>query len=135
MQDRVGPLGNRTVRNQVVALARRVSRIECVRGNELGDVDGFVVLRAELVEFVGIDDDVLPLRVLVAGNDLVIGNFAVNGASFLVIDAAVAFLMQLIQMDLTAAAGGGGVSLDRKGDETEFQKPLPTRTCSHSITS
>src|SRR5262249_51253553 len=77
-----------------------------------------------------VHDNILPLRVLVAGDDLVLRDLAVDGACFLVLDAAVAVFVQLIQVNFGAAGRGGG-RLDGDGDEAELEKAPYGGTGSH----
>src|SRR5262249_61436639 len=81
---------------------------------------------------VRVNEDVLSLGILVAGDDLVAGNIAVNGTSLLVVDAAIAFGVELVQMDFIATAGRRRKCLDRNGYQTEFQEALPAGARSHS---
>src|SRR5262249_44438722 len=92
--------------------------------------DRLLVFRAELVQLVGIHDDVLTLGVLVAGDDLVALNFSVDGADLLVLNAAVAFSVELVEVNFPAA-GRGGIGFDRDGDETELEETFPAGTCCH----
>jgi hypothetical protein len=66
----VGPLTNRGVRNEVIRLAGQVNRVQGIRRDEGADRDGLLVLRAELIQLVRIDDDILPFPILEAGDDL-----------------------------------------------------------------
>jgi hypothetical protein len=77
VEERIGFLPGGTVGGQIIALAGSIERIEILGGDEDVDLDGLVRLGAEAVELVGIDDHVVVLGVLVAGDDLVVGDFAV----------------------------------------------------------
>jgi hypothetical protein len=48
----------------------------------------------------GIDDHVVVLGVLVAGDDLVVGDFPVQGAGLLVLDAAMTVGVELVEVDV-----------------------------------
>src|SRR5439155_990232 len=106
-----------------------VQGIESARGNEDVDLDGLVRLGAEAVELVGIDDHVMVLGVLVAGDDLVVSDFPVQGAGLLVLDAAMAVGVKLVEVNLAATGVGSAVSLDGNADEAELEAAFP-RNCS-----
>ena len=73
--------------------------------------------------------DVLALGGLVAGDDLVVVDLAVDRADLLVADAVVARGVEQVEADLAAPAGGGGVvALDRDGDQVEAEESGPAGT-------
>src|SRR5713101_4108330 len=135
LEERVGLLPGGAVGSQVIALAGAIQRIESARGDEDVDLDGLVRLGAEAVEFIRIDDHVVVLGVLVAGNDLVVGDFSVQGAGLLVLDAAMAVGMELVEMNLATTGAGRAVSLDGNADEAELEAAFPRGTCSHGKNS
>ena len=73
----------------------------------------------------------LIFRVFVAGDDFVAWHFAMDGARLLVLDAAIACGVQLVEADFGAAAGGGRIRLDGDRDETDAEKAFPQRTSGH----
>src|SRR5262249_28943608 len=97
--------------------------------------DGLVVGSAELVQLVGVNDHILPLGVFVGRDDGLLGYLAVDGTGLVVLDAAVAIGMELVEMDAAAAGSGDRVGLDRDRNQGELQEPFPTGTCSHGWTS
>src|SRR5262249_22152650 len=96
--------------------------------------DRLIVLGAELVQLVGVHDDILALAVFVTGDDLIVGDFPVNRAGLLVVDSTMALGMELVEADVASAAYGRGISLDRNRDETQLQKPFPTGAWRHRAT-
>ncbi len=124
VQDSVGLLANRPVRQEVVRRPAQVDGIEGIRLDEGVDRDRLVVLGAELFQFVGVDHDVLVFRVLVAGDDVLLGYLAVDGATLLVLNAAVALGVELVEVDFASRIRRGGVRLDGDGNETEFEEPF-----------
>src|SRR5207245_10554213 len=86
---------------------------------------------AEAVELIGIDDHVRVLGVLIAGDDLVVGDFPVQGAGLLVLDAAMAIGVELIEVDVAAAGASRAVGLDGNADEAELEAAFPRGTGSH----
>jgi len=130
-EERIGLLPGGSVRSQVILLAGGIERIESTRGDEDIDLDRLVGFRAEPIELVGIDDHVAVPGVLVAGHNFVGGDLPVQGADFLVLDAAVAVGVELIKMNLAAAGSGSAVGLDGNADEAELQIAFPTGTCGH----
>ena len=113
--------------HEVVRLAAEVERVDLLLGHEGVDVHRLVALGTQLVQLLGLDGDVLALGVLVPRDDLIVRDLAVDRAGLLVVDAGVAVAVELVQMNL-AAAVGGGVRLDRDRDETELEIAGPDRT-------
>src|SRR4029077_7187928 len=111
-EERIGLLPGGSVRSQVILFAGGIERIESIRGNEDVDLDRLVDFRAEPIELVWIDDHVAVPGVLVAGDNLVGTDFPVQRTDLLVLDAAMAVGMKVVQVDLAAAGAGGAVSLD-----------------------
>src|SRR5262249_50809348 len=103
--------------------------------NESVDVDRLFVRRPQLVHFLLVDDNVLPLAVLEARDDLVIRDLAVDRAGLLVVDPAVALFVKLVQMDRSGVAGRGRIRLDGQSHETEFEESLPARTGWHGVSA
>src|SRR5262249_61492592 len=95
------------------------------------DRNRLVVALAQLALLVLPDDDVLALRVLVRGNDLVVRNLAVNGADLLVPNALVAPLVEEVEPDLPAAAPDGVECLHGDRNQVKRQVPFPTRPRRH----
>jgi hypothetical protein len=71
------------------------------------------------------------LGILVAGDDLVVGDFPVQGAGLLVLDAAMAIGVELVEVNVTAARAGRAVGFDGNADEAELEAAFPRGTCSH----
>ena len=69
--------------------------------------------------------------VLVAGDDLVVADLPVQGADLLVLDAAMAVGVELVEVDLATAGARSAVGLDGNADETELEITFPTGTCGH----
>src|SRR5206468_4055735 len=101
---------------QVPGLDGEVAGVYYVGGDEGFDVDGFFVGGAELLDLLGLDDNVLALGELVAADDFVGLDFAVNGAGLLVVDPAVAVAVELVEGDAPAGRRRGGVGFDGNGD-------------------
>src|SRR5439155_4124304 len=91
-----------------------------------------VVLRTEVLDLLGLDGHVLPLGVLVRGDDLVLGHLAVDRADLLVPDAAVALLVQEVEADLAPTADGRAIRLDGNRNQVELQESFPTGSRRHS---
>jgi hypothetical protein len=129
VDQRVGFLAHRAIGQDVVRLAGEAERVEFIRLDEAAHRNGPVTLGAELVQLIRLDHDVAAAH-LVAAHDLVLGDFAVDGAGLHVLDAAVAFLVELVEMH---AAGrlAGRVELYRGGHEADAKVALPVRTRSH----
>src|SRR5205823_5843158 len=70
-----------------------------------------------------------------AGDDLVVADFPVQGAGLLVLDAAMAIGVELIEVDIAAAGAGRAVGLDGNADEAELEAAFPRGTCSHGKNS
>jgi hypothetical protein len=130
-EERIGLLTGGSVRSQVILPASGIERIESTRGNEDIDLDRLVGLRPEPIELVGIDDYVAVPGVLVAGDNLVVRDLPVQGTDLLVLDAAMAVGMKLVEVDLASAGSGSAVGLDGNTDETELEITFPTGTCGH----
>jgi hypothetical protein len=71
------------------------------------------------------------LGVFVAGDDLVVADFPVQGTGLLVLDTAMALGVELIEMDVAAAGAGSAISLDGNANEAELKAAFPRGTCSH----
>ena len=119
------------VRGQVVGAPAEVDAAQLLGLDEAVDADGLVALRAQLVELVLVDDDVLALGVLVALDDLVAGDLAHLRGELLVLDAGVGLGVELVQRDV-AAGRRGRVGLDRNRDEAELEESLPRRVGCHT---
>jgi hypothetical protein len=78
LQHGVRLLGDAAVGNQVIGAAAVVCRIERLRMNKHINIDRLVILGAKLVHLFRIDDHVLPLGDLIAGDNLVVGYLAVT---------------------------------------------------------
>jgi hypothetical protein len=63
-----------------------------------------------------VHDDVLALAVLVPGNNVLLPHFTVNEAVFLVLDAAVALVVELVEVDFSTAAFRRGKRFDGESD-------------------
>ena len=74
LQHRVALLRDRAIGRKIVRLAAGIHGVEGADGNEGIDLDGLVAFGPQLVEFVGIDDDVAVLGVLVAGDDVALSD-------------------------------------------------------------
>jgi len=73
--------------------------------------------------------------VFVAGDDLVVGDFPVQGAGLLVLDAAMAVGVKLVEVDVAVAGAGRAVGLDGNADEAELEAAFPRGTGSHGKNS
>src|SRR5262249_21322682 len=131
MQEDVRLLSDRAVGDQIHGAAAEIDGIDGVRLNEGVDAHSLVALRANLVQLFGVDHDELALGELVAGDDGVGRDFAVDRASLLILDPVMALGVDLVEMDLAAATGCGGVAFDRDGNETEPEEALPAGARGH----
>jgi hypothetical protein len=104
-----------------------IDRVHGIRRDKGSDVDGFLVLRAKLVQLIGIDNHLLILRVLEPRDDLVVRYFAVDWAGLLVLNAAVALGMELVEVDFAATADEGRVGSDGHGYKTQPDETTPVR--------
>jgi len=84
--------------------------------HEGADHNGLIVLGPEVVQFVGIDDDVFVFGVLEAGDDLFVPYLAMDRTGLLVLDATVALGVKLVEVNFTGAADRGLVGSDGNGD-------------------
>jgi hypothetical protein len=55
----------------------------------------------------------------------------VEGTDLLVLDAAMAVGMKLVEVDLASAGSGSAIGLDGNANEAELQIAFPTGTCGH----
>ena len=131
-QERVGLLSDGAVRDEVVRPALIVDGIDLALGDEAVDAEGLVADGSQLAELVRVDLDVLTLAVLIAGNDVLGGELAVDRTDLLVLDRAVALAVQLVEANLRAARRRR-VGLDRNGHQTELQETLPARSRGHGL--
>jgi hypothetical protein len=88
-------------------------------------VDRLVTLGSQEVQLLGVDDHVLAARILVATDDLVVGDLAVDRADLLALDATMTVVVQLIETELAVSTDRGGVGFDRDGDEAESKEAFP----------
>jgi hypothetical protein len=94
----VGLLRDGPVGHEVVGAAGVVDRINRVGRDEGGDADRLVLGRPELLQLGGVEQHVLALGELVAADDVLLPNLAVDRAGLLVLDAAVALLVELVEL-------------------------------------
>jgi hypothetical protein len=112
---------------KVVALAGQIDAVQRFRVNEPIDRYGLIVLGTQLVQLGGIDHGIVPLGVLITGDDVVLGHLAVNGAGLLVLDTAVALGVELVKLDVPFAGGPGVKRLHGHGNERKLDVALPGR--------
>ena len=89
---------------EVVSLVRKVQRVHGLCGQDRVHLEH--PLAAQLFNFLRLDDHVLPVGKLEAAHDFVLGHLAMHGARLFVLDATVAFVVQLVQRDAPLPAIG-----------------------------
>src|SRR5262245_29858895 len=108
-----------------------VERIELFGINQAFDINRLVTLRSRLFKLLRVDQHILSLRILISRNDLFRRNFPVYWASLLILNTAVAFGVQLIQLDLVPITRSGRVGADWHRNQTQAKVPLPHGTSGH----
>jgi hypothetical protein len=122
------------VRQQVIGLLPEL-RGDVVLGDEANHVDRVLGFELEFVQLLGTDEKMMPLGMLVALNDLLLGNLfkATLGVNTLqVSDRLPRWRVDHAERD-RFLSGRGGVESDRNEDERETEVAGPERRWRHRI--
>jgi len=123
LQDGVALVGHVPVGHQVVRRFEK-ARVDGILVDETRELDGLLGFELELVDLLGVDQDVFALLVFVALDDLLVLDGPDARSDFLVADALARRLVDLVQCDASLRAGRR-VELDRNVDERKPQMTGP----------
>src|SRR4051812_30887079 len=97
MNDLIRLLPDGTIGDKIVVFAAQIERIDLIERDKAIDANGLLIGRPHVLNLFAINNDVMAFGVFVSGYDILVWNFAVNWASFLILNAAFAFGVELVK--------------------------------------
>src|SRR5579884_686327 len=132
-QHDIGFLGEIVGGDHVIGLVE-IHRVDAVIVDELDQVERLAALELDALDLLGVEEDVVAFRDLIALHDLVLVDGTDARDDLFVFDPLARRLVDLMELDL-GAASRGGIEFDRDRHQRQPDLPSPDRTRSHQTLS